>query len=105
MKRWGSDAAVVLVDNTPPTIADLRAAGRVIDGVALDGVGPIQRIEVSISGSEEWYPFYPKDGIFDEQREEFTADISAFAPSGTLLVSVRAYDSANNFVVRHVSVR
>lgn len=104
-KNHRLESGVVLVDNTPPAIAELRAAGRVIDGVVLDGVGPIQRIEVSVAGSEEWYPFYPKDGIFDEQREEFTADISGFAPGGAVLVSVRAYDSANNFVVRHVSVR
>lgn len=104
-KNHRLESGVVLVDNTPPTIADLRANGRVIEGVVVDGVGPIQRIEVSVAGSEEWFPFYPKDGIFDEQREEFTADISAFAPAGALLVSVRAYDSANNFVVRHVSVR
>jgi len=104
-KNHRLESGVVLVDNTPPAIVDLRATGRVLDGVVLDGVGPIQRIEVSVAGSEEWYPFYPKDGIFDEQREEFTADISGFAAGGALLVSVRAYDSANNFVVRHVSVK
>lgn len=104
-KKHRLESGVVLVDNTPPTIAQLRANGRVIDGVVIDGVGPIQRIEVSIAGSDEWFPYYPKDGIFDEQREEFTADVSAFAPSGAVLVSVRAYDSANNYVVRHVSVR
>src|SRR5690606_29420993 len=104
-KQHRLESGVVLVDNTPPNIEQLRVNGRVIQGVVIDGVGPVQRIEVSIAGSEEWYPFHPDDGIFDEQREEFTADIGAFAPPGTQLVSVRAYDSANNFVVKHLSVR
>ncbi len=104
-KNHRLDSGIILVDNTPPSIEQLRVNGRVIQGVVLDGVGPIQRIEVSIAGSEEWYPFFPNDGIFDEQREEFTADVTPFAPSGALLVSVRAYDTANNFVVRHVTLR
>jgi hypothetical protein len=105
VKQHQIESSVVLVDNTPPSIEQLRANGRVIEGVVIDGVGPVQRIEVSVAGSEEWFPFYPKDGIFDEQREEFSADISGFAKSGALLISVRAYDSANNFVVKHLSLR
>ncbi len=104
-KQHQLESGTVLVDNTPPDIAQLKANGRIIEGVVIDGVGPVQRIEMSVAGSEVWYPFYPKDGIFDEQREEFSADVSSFAPSGVALVSVRAYDSANNFVVRHVSLR
>lgn len=104
-KRHQLESGVVLVDNTPPTIEQLRVNGRVIEGVVLDGVGPIQRIEASVAGSEEWFPFFPKDGIFDEQREEFVANVAAFAPKGPALVSLRAYDSANNYVVKHVSLR
>jgi hypothetical protein len=96
---------VVLVDNTAPTVEQLRTNGRVIEGAVLDGVGPIQRIELSLAGSEEWFPYFPKDGIFDEQREEFVADVTPFAPKGPALVSLRAYDSANNFVVKHVSLK
>jgi hypothetical protein len=99
------ESGVVLVDNTPPSIENLRIQGRRVQGIALDGVGPIQRIEVSVSGSDEWRPFFPQDGIFDEQREEFDADITGMVTSVPVLLSVRVYDKANNFVVRNVEAR
>jgi hypothetical protein len=99
------ESGVVLVDNTPPSIENLRVAGRRVQGIAIDGVGPIQRIEIALSGSDEWRPFFPKDGIFDEQREEFDADVSTLVTSVPALLSVRVYDKANNFVVRNVEVR
>ena len=46
-------------------------------GTATDGVGPIARIEASVTGSEQWVPFFPRDGVFDEPREEFDAELSA----------------------------
>jgi hypothetical protein len=104
-KKHQLESGVVLVDNTAPTVEQLRTNGRVIEGAVLDGVGPIQRIELSLAGSEEWFPYFPKVGIFDEQREEFVADVTPFAPKGPALVSLRAYDSANNFVVKHVSLK
>lgn len=94
------ESGVVLVDNTPPVVEALKLTGKHVQGVAIDGVGPIARIEISVAGSDEWRPFYPTDGIFDEQREEFDADVSRFAPVLPALLSVRVYDKANNFVVR-----
>jgi hypothetical protein len=76
-----------------------------VQGTAIDGVGPIHRIEIAVAGSNEWFPFYPTDGIFDESSEAFDADVSAFVPSGAALLSVRVYDEAKNFVVRHVALR
>ncbi len=74
------ESSVVLVDNTPPVIEGLKVVGKQRpQGVAIDGVGPIARIEISLAGSDEWTPFYPTDGIFDEQREEFDADVSKLA--------------------------
>jgi hypothetical protein len=105
VRKHALESGVVLVDNTPPRIEGLAVAGRRIKGRAIDGVGPIQRIELSVAGSDEWFPFEPKDGIFDEQSEDFEADISSFAPQGAALVSVRVYDSANNFVVRSISIK
>jgi hypothetical protein len=99
------ESGVILVDNTPPRVEGLKATGRRIRGRAIDGVGPIQRIEVSIVGTDDWYPFDPKDGIFDEQSEDFEADVSSFSPSGPVLAAVRVYDAANNFVVRNVALK
>jgi hypothetical protein len=99
------ESSVVLVDNTPPVIEGLKVVGKHVSGVAIDGVGPIARIEISQAGSDEWTPFYPTDGIFDEQREEFDADVSKLAPVTPALLSLRVYDKANNFVIRSVLLK
>jgi hypothetical protein len=99
------ESGIVLVDNTPPTIEALAATGLHLKGIALDGVGPIARIEVSVAGSDEWSPFFPADGIFDEQREELDVDLKNVVKTLPTLVSVRVYDKANNYVVRSVLVK
>jgi outer membrane protein assembly factor BamB len=99
------ESGVVLVDNSPPRIEGLGIAGQRIKGTAIDGLGPIARIEVSVAGSDVWYPFFPRDGVFDEQREDFDADLSTIVPAGRALISVRVFDSANNFVVQSVPAR
>jgi hypothetical protein len=99
------ESSVVLVDNTPPVIEGLKVAGKHVQGVAIDGVGPIARIEISVAGSDEWTPFFPTDGIFDEQREEFDADVTKLAPALPALLSLRVYDKANNAVIRNVILR
>jgi hypothetical protein len=105
VKKHRLDSPVVLVDNTAPVIEGLKVVGRRVQGTVVDGVGPIERIEISVVGSDEWYPFFPKDGVFDEQREEFDADVSAVAPQRPALLTVRAYDRANNAVLRSVSLK
>jgi hypothetical protein len=105
VRKHAMESGLVLVDNTPPRVEGLAVNGRRISGRAIDGVGPIQRIEVSVVGSDEWYPFEPKDGIFDQASEAFEADVSSFAPAGPALISIRVYDKANNFVVRNVSLK
>jgi hypothetical protein len=99
------ESGIVLVDNTPPSIEALTATGQHLKGIALDGVGPIARIEVSVAGSDEWFPFFPADGIFDEQREELDLDVKNLVRTLPALVSVRVYDKASNFVVRSVLVK
>jgi hypothetical protein len=105
VKRHELESGIILVDNTPPTIEGLRATGRRVQGTVIDGVGPIARIEMSVAGSDQWRPYYPKDGIFDEQREEFDADVSSQVPAGPVMLSVRAYDQANNAVVRNLILK
>lgn len=99
------ESGVVLIDNTPPVIDGLVVTAGHLQGIALDGVGPIARIEVSLAGSDEWLPFFPADGIFDEQREEFDVDLKNTAKTLPALVSVRVYDKAGNFVVRSALVK
>ncbi len=105
VKKHDLESATITVDNTPPTVANLSAQGRKIRGIAIDGVGPITRIEMAVGGTDEWIPYYPKDGIFDEQREEFEADVSTLSAQGPALMAVRVYDDANNFVTRNVTLK
>lgn len=95
-------SAAVLVDNTPPVFKSLEIRGRKLVGEVVDGVGPIARLEVSIAGSDEWRPLFPKDGVFDEAAEQFDADITPLVPAGSHIVAVRAYDTAGNMVSRNV---
>lgn len=104
VKKHELSSTTVVVDNTPPAVTALTATDRRVTGTAVDGVGPIARIEMGVAGSGEWYPFFPRDGIYDQQREDFDVDVSAFAPAGRVIISVRVYDKANNFVVRHVTL-
>jgi hypothetical protein len=104
VKKHELSSPTIIVDNTPPALISLEASARRVTGTAVDGVGPISRIEMGIAGSGEWYPFYPRDGIYDQAREDFDVDVSAFAPAGRGIISVRIYDRANNFVVRHVTL-
>jgi hypothetical protein len=95
----------VLVDNTPPVFKSLELRGRRVLGEVVDGVGPIARIEVSVAGTDEWRPIFPKDGVFDQAAEAFDADVSAIVPAGPTLVAVRAYDAAGNMVSRNAEGR
>ncbi|HEX5100298.1 MAG TPA: hypothetical protein VFV94_12400 [Polyangiaceae bacterium] len=103
--RDDAESGIVLVDNTPPRLENLRATGRRVQGTALDGVGPIQRIDVALAGRDEWVPFYPKDGIFDEAREEFDFDATVLSAQGPAILAVRVYDDANNFVIQNVQLK
>lgn len=105
VKRHELESGVVLVDNTPPSLEGLVLAGRTVRGRVIDGLGPVQRIEVSVAGKDEWYPVEPSDGIFDEQREEFEFDASAITQDRPALITIRAYDQGNNAVVRHLSLK
>jgi hypothetical protein len=103
--RDEAESGVVLVDITPPRIDGLRAQGRRVQGLALDGVGPIQRIEAAVAGTDDWLPFFPADGIFDEPREEIDFDATILSASGNAILAVRVYDDANNFVIQNVQLR
>jgi hypothetical protein len=99
------ESGVVLVDNTPPRVEGLRVAGRRVQATAIDGVGPIQRVEVTQAGKDEWVPFFPTDGIFDEQKEEIDFDAGSVAPAGPVMLAIRVYDDAGNYVIVNVTLK
>lgn len=104
--RHELESHVFVVDTTPPDLRGLTVVGnRRVRGTALDGVGPIARIEFSLTGTDDWIVVAPGDGVLDETSEEFEFDASAVSSAGPALISVRAYDAENNVVVRSVSLR
>jgi hypothetical protein len=103
--RDDAESGIVLVDNTPPRLDALRVAGRRVQGVAQDGVGPIQRIDVALAGRDEWVPFYPRDGIYDQSREEFDFDVTVLSATGPALLAIRVFDDANNFVIQNIALK
>jgi hypothetical protein len=99
------ESPVVIVDNTPPVFRTLTAQGRRIRGDAVDGVGPIARIDVAVDGRNEWRPFLPSDGVFDEPVEAFDFDVSPLVGPGSHQIAVRVFDQAGNFVVRDLELK
>ena len=103
--RHALESSAFVIDNTPPVFRSLAAQGRRIHGDAVDAVGPIARIDISVDGRSDWHPYLPIDGVFDESVEAFDFDVSPFVPTGNHLVAVRVFDQAGNSVVRDVEVK
>jgi hypothetical protein len=99
------ESTTVLVDNTPPVFKSLSLTGRKLTGEAVDGLGPISRIEVAIAGTDDWRPVFPKDLIFDDPSEAFDTDVATIIPPGSHLVGVRAYDAAGNVVTKELEAK
>jgi hypothetical protein len=98
------DTSLVLVDNTPPTLTvDLTA--RHLRARAVDGLGPIVRIDVSVDGRSDWRPLAAVDGLYDGPDEAADSDVSAIVPPGPHIVAVRAFDAAGNFALQNVEAR
>jgi hypothetical protein len=103
--RHSLQSGVILLDATPPAIEGLVLAGRRLRLRAIDGVSPLQRLEISLVGSSAWYPLDPADGVWDEPNENVDADVSTIIPAGRHLIALRLYDSAGNFVVRSLAAQ
>lgn len=94
-----------VVDNTPPAFRSIEIRGRKVSASVVDGLGPITRVEVAVDGRTEFRPLAAKDGIYDSKDETIEADLSGFVPTGTHIVSFRAYDAAGNVVMAEREVQ
>jgi hypothetical protein len=103
--RHSLQSGIIVVDATPPAIENVSLVGRRLKLRAVDGVSPLQRLEVSLVGTSAWLPVDPTDGIWDEPNETVDTDISSLIPTGKRLVALRLYDAAGNFVIRSVSAQ
>lgn len=99
------ESGVVLVDNTQPVFDSVKLDGRKLVGSVTDGLGPIARIEISLAGSEDWRPIFPKDLVFDDATEAFDVDVSSIIPAGSHLIGIRAYDQAGNQVAKELEAK
>ncbi len=99
------ESGPVLIDNTPPVVAQLALDGRRLRAKIVDGLGPIARVEIAVDGRLEWRPLGPADGLFDTADESIDADVSGIVPTGAHIVTVRAFDAAGNAVMREVETR
>lgn len=92
--RHSADSEPIRVDNHAPRVDELRMNGARLTGRAVDGLGPIARLERSIDAGE-WVPFFPADDLFDTADERFELDLSSL-PAGPHIVAVRATDASGN---------
>jgi len=95
-----------LVDNTPPKVTSLSAAGEKgavrIEAEAEDEGGMLSEIDVAIDEGD-WRPITPDGGLTDTPRAKLHAYLPGIAP-GEHTLSVRAVDLAGNSVTRGMRV-
>jgi len=92
----------VLIDNHPPRIDALRAAGKNLRGIARDDLGPITRLEYAVDG-RDWILFFPTDDLFDTAEEKFSLTLDDLE-KGTHIIAVRATDAAGNSAASEVTI-
>jgi hypothetical protein len=89
----------ILVDNTPPTIGDLRTkvTGEAvrIDLNAVDRTSTVAAVEYSVDSNRDWQLVLPTDGIYDSPEETVAFTIPSLA-AGQHQVTLRATDVKGN---------
>ncbi len=98
------DSQSFLVDNTRPAVVDLQAQLPRVTGRVHDAASVISQIEFSIDGND-WRPASPDDGILDEMSEAFSIRLPPSLAAGPHIITVRAWDSADNLGSAHLQVQ
>jgi len=98
-----------LVNNTPPTIANLQwkaLPGRQVEitGIASDKLSPVTQVSFQIDSATNWQPAAASDTIFDSPLEGFSAITKALDP-GSHRVVIRATDDQGNNAYASVLVK
>lgn len=92
-----------LVDNSKPQVIGLLVQGNAIKGRARDAISVITGVDFSIDGGD-WRPADIDDGLLDEREEAFTVNLPKSLSSGSHIIQVRAWDSADNVGSAHLEV-
>jgi sugar lactone lactonase YvrE len=93
----------ILIDNHAPSVEQLRFANNHLTGRAIDGVGPISRLEYAVDGGD-WVALFPIDDLLDTAEERFDIDLTSLV-AGEHIVSVRAADAGGNLASGEAQVR
>jgi hypothetical protein len=84
-----------LIDNRKPELSDVKVSYPSASGRARDSFSAISELAYSIDGGD-WHPLSPKDGIFDDQVEEFAFKLPSGLAAGAHSLGIRAVDAADN---------
>lgn len=98
----------LLIDNTQPTLENLRAQvlgdGQVkLTAKVTDELSPISSVAYSVNGSETYQATLPDDLIYDSTSEAWGVTISDLSP-GAHVIAVRAIDAKGNTAYRQLIV-
>ena len=98
------DSSAFEIDNTPPSISvgGVRADGSrtVVTFDVKDADSPIQRVEFSQDGGQQWVGVFPTDGIADSKSEHY--EVAIEGELGQRGLALRASDSMNNIATTHI---
>lgn len=96
------DSPPFLVDNGKPDVVGLLARSGMVTGQVRDAASVIQEIEYSIDG-RDWRPASPTDLVLDQRTESFSVRLPPLS-SGPHVITVRAYDAADNVGSARITV-
>jgi hypothetical protein len=94
--------APLLIDNHAPEVQELRFQAGKLSGRALDALGPVSLLELSVD-SGLYRPIFPDDDLLDTRDERFHAELGPLA-AGAHTLAVRATDAAQNVSTAAIEV-
>lgn len=98
----------VRIDNTPPTIGDVKIArdgGKVSVSLRVaDRGGIVTHLEYAVDGEEHWQTVLPSDMLNDSPDEQYTI-VLPDPGAATRLVSLRSHDENGNTAYESVTIR
>ncbi len=97
----------VLVDNTPPTIGDIKTAIKGnsvrIDLRAVDRTGTIAAVDYAVDSAQDWQAATPSDTMFDSPDSAATLTAAKLSP-GPHEIALRVTDNRGNQAFQSVDV-
>jgi hypothetical protein len=99
---------VVVIDNTPPVIGDLKVESAGTQATialrVVDRAGVVAAVDYSLDRADHWQRRLPDDTMADSPEERYTIALKDLA-KGAHTLTVRATDERGNASFETVSVR